>query len=844
MEKNEIKDEITDYDYLDREEAEYQGYEAEEDYYGYSVEESDSEEEDASEFDEPDGEESEENDLEDENQSDDEEDTDSYTIDGVVYKDLRKYVLALYKIDITQQTQQRGEEQIELARIVRRGMLCDCSVMPEEPAVPEEYPYKLVDKTSKVLRRLHQTDEEKAWIESLDDEEKHRIISEGRAAQDKLISGNLPLVMDIARQVSSQMEYLDRIQTGNIGLQKAVQYYNPNKGVQFDTFATHLIKHEIQEYSEKLGQQKTGVEEGVIYTPTEEDIDAFCDLMGGKYWMQEITVDTDSTEDSIRKQLAFMIQHKVYAESVANSIITGFPIDYDDVLGTAEVDKAITLESDEKHKHLDIVKGDGKKPKPKEMSTENFVRSFFIMVLRLKNISHEGLAAFILKDKALIQEKTEFLKNYLARPWDYADPAKGAPTQWTKAAPTGAPARETKTVHTGTPTQDATADGQGTKTVHTGMQKEDAATDGQEKKTDHKEDAAILDLEQLIQTGNIWPERCIINPWIRAWTEKEADLNDENLPVNDCLPYNDFMMSLADYIDPDHPTESIAMILNAGYVPMRQQEILRDAKITLEYYNWFLDIFRLTATERLDEQGAQLMEDIASGASQASIREKYSMSPNTVTKRKDAILRSIYDQIIASTNSDKGEILFNYLKLSYQASIISRWKKEVIGKMVSDHYIEKGRFALRSRGEEDSPRPIMESFHRIVMKGNQAGTALLEFKDDLDRSVGEAVQKVRPTFAELKNSIDRSVGAAAQKIEPVLVKPAIGAGLQKMIPSVLELKKKLDQSVGAALQKVHDFTSSDAYEEWKKRWIEEEGIDEDEDLFGIAPDRNDTGIPD
>ncbi|MBR3018885.1 MAG: hypothetical protein IKH57_17680 [Clostridia bacterium] len=425
MAKNEIDEEITDYDYLDREEAEYQGYDAEDDYYSYRVVESDSDEGDASEFGEPDGEES----GEDEKQPDDEEDTDSYTLDGVVYKDLRKYVLVLYKIDVTKQTQSRGEEQIELARIVRRGMLCDCSVMPEDPEVPREYPYKLVDKTSKVLRRLHQTDKEKAWVESLDEEEKRRIIAEGRAAQEKLISGNLPLVIDIARQVSSQMEYLDRIQAGNIDLLKAVQYYNPNKGVQFDTFATHLIKHEIQEYSEKLGRQKTGMEEGVIYTPTEEDIDAFCDLMGGKYWMREITVDTDSTEDSIRKQLAFMVQHKVYAESVANSIISGFPIDYDDVLGTADGDKAKLLEGDNKRKHLDIVKGDGKKPKPSEMSTEKYVRSFFIMVLRVKYISHEGLAAFILKDKALIQEKAEFLKKYLDRPWDYALQTKDAPKQ-------------------------------------------------------------------------------------------------------------------------------------------------------------------------------------------------------------------------------------------------------------------------------------------------------------------------------------------------------------------------------------------------------------------------------
>lgn len=73
MAKNEIDEEITDYDYLDREEAEYQGYDAEDDYYGYRVVESDSDEGDASEFGEPDGEES----GEDEKQPDDEEDTDS-----------------------------------------------------------------------------------------------------------------------------------------------------------------------------------------------------------------------------------------------------------------------------------------------------------------------------------------------------------------------------------------------------------------------------------------------------------------------------------------------------------------------------------------------------------------------------------------------------------------------------------------------------------------------------------------------------------------------------------------------------------------------------------------------
>ena len=88
MAKTAIKDEMTDYDYLDREEAEYQGYDAEDDYDGYMMVKYDRPEGQSMEFDELDSEESEENDREDEKQSDDEnseeEEPDSYTIDGVV----------------------------------------------------------------------------------------------------------------------------------------------------------------------------------------------------------------------------------------------------------------------------------------------------------------------------------------------------------------------------------------------------------------------------------------------------------------------------------------------------------------------------------------------------------------------------------------------------------------------------------------------------------------------------------------------------------------------------------------------------------------------------------------
>ena len=122
----------------------------------------------------------------------------SYTIDGREYKDPRRYIQALYQRDVREYPCLEPEKQIELAHAVRRGMLCDCSIMPEDPVVPDEYPYKLVDKTSKVLERLDQTEEEKAWVESLSLEEKKDYIARGRTAQEQLTSHNLPLVMSIA----------------------------------------------------------------------------------------------------------------------------------------------------------------------------------------------------------------------------------------------------------------------------------------------------------------------------------------------------------------------------------------------------------------------------------------------------------------------------------------------------------------------------------------------------------------------------------------------------------------------------------------------------------------------
>ncbi len=72
------------------------------------------------------------------------------------------------------------------------------------------------------------------------------IVSDGQAAREHLIKANTRLVVSIAKRYMGRgVPFLDLIQEGNLGLMKAVEKYEYQRGFRFSTYATWWIRQTI-----------------------------------------------------------------------------------------------------------------------------------------------------------------------------------------------------------------------------------------------------------------------------------------------------------------------------------------------------------------------------------------------------------------------------------------------------------------------------------------------------------------------------------------------------------------------------------------------------------------------